>query len=105
MFEIKEEICASFVCLLPVGRLDTIQAAFFDKTVQDYAKRGTFLVINFSECSYLSSSGIRVLLSTSRELASTGGQLVLAGLSGEMFQVLQIAGLDSDSECCNTGGG
>lgn len=100
MFEIKEEICASFVCLLPVGRLDTIQAAFFDKTVQDYAKRGIFLVINFSECSYLSSSGIRVLLSTSRELASTGGQLVLAGLSGEMFQVLQIAGLDSVFEIC-----
>lgn len=100
MFEIKEEVYATYLCLRPVGRLDTVQAAIFDKTVKDYAKKEIFLVINFSECPYLSSSGIRILLSTSRELASTGGQLVLSGLSAEMIQVLQIAGLETVFKIC-----
>ena len=73
MFEIKEEMSFSVVCLRPVGRLDTVHASVFDKTVAEQAGKEAFLVIEFSSCPYLSSSGIRVLLRTDRELASAGG--------------------------------
>lgn len=100
MFEIKEEMSFSVVCLRPVGRLDTVHASVFDKTVAEKAGKEAFLVIDFSSCHYLSSSGIRVLLRTDRELASAGGKLILSGLSGEMLQVLQIAGLDHVFKIC-----
>jgi len=44
---------------------------------------------------YLSSSGIRVLLHTSHDLGCKGGQLILSGLSAELLQIFQIAGLDT----------
>ncbi|NLO39772.1 MAG: STAS domain-containing protein, partial [Ruminiclostridium sp.] len=75
-------------------RLDTVHASVFDKTVAEKAGKEAFLVIDFSSCHYLSSSGIRVLLRTSRELGSKGGKLLLTGLSPDLLQIFQIAGLD-----------
>lgn len=100
MFDVSVQYIQSVHCLHPIGRLETTQSKHFEDTIKKCLERETFLVINFSACPYLSSSGIRVLLNTSRELASAGGQLVLTGLSSEMLQVLQIAGLDSVFEIC-----
>ena len=100
MFDVSVQYIQSVHCLYPIGRLETTQSKHFEDTIKKCLERETFLVINFSACPYLSSSGIRVLLNTSRELASAGGQLVLTGLSSEMLQVLQIAGLDSVFEIC-----
>jgi anti-anti-sigma factor len=95
MFEISRDQYDSVHCIRPVGRLDTVQTVLFEEAVRDVTTRKRFLVIDFSKCSYLSSSGIRVLLRTSKELGSQGGKLAVCGFSDELFRVFQIAGLES----------
>lgn len=93
MFEISKHIISSVPCLHPEGRLDTVHSDRFENTIKDHTEHKKYLVIDFSSCSYLSSSGIRVLLRTSRDLELKGGKLVLSGLSAEILQIIQIAGL------------
>lgn len=95
MFEITRDQYDLVHCIRPVGRLDTVQTVLFEEAVRDMTTGQRFLVIDFSKCSYLSSSGIRVLLRTSKELGSQGGKLAVCGFSDELFRVFQIAGLDS----------
>ena len=95
MFEITRDQYASVHCIRPGGRLDTVQAVLFEEAVRDVTTGQRFLVIDFSECSYLSSSGIRVLLRTSKELGSLGGKLAICGFSDDLFRVFQTAGLDT----------
>jgi len=94
MFEIATDQYATIQCVRPLGRLDTVQSASFDQAVRDIATGQHSLVIDFSECSYLSSSGIRVLLRTSRELGLRGGKLAISGFSEDLLLVFQTAGLD-----------
>ncbi len=95
MFEVTRHQYSSVHCIRPCGRLDTVHSASFHQAVRDMTAGLHFLVVDFSECSYLSSSGIRVLLSTSRELGLQGGKLAVAGFSDELFRVFQMAGLES----------
>ena len=94
MFEVATDQYATIPCVRPRGRLDTVQSASFDQAVRDIATGQRSLVIDFSECSYLSSSGIRVLLRTSRELGLRGGKLAISGFSEDLLLVFQTAGLD-----------
>ncbi|MDD3104953.1 MAG: anti-sigma factor antagonist [Bacteroidales bacterium] len=94
MFEIIKQQYSSFHSIRPRGRLDTVHSASFDQTVREVTSLQRSLVIDFSECSYLSSSGIRVLLRTSKELGAQGGKLAICGFSEDLFRVFQTAGLD-----------
>jgi len=49
-----------------------------------------YLVIDFTDCNYLSSTGIRSLLAAEKKPDKKGGALVPAGLSAEVFQILEI---------------
>ncbi|MBN1925437.1 MAG: STAS domain-containing protein, partial [Prolixibacteraceae bacterium] len=75
------------------GRLDTNSSHEFNKVIQPLLEKEKFLIIDMSECSYLSSSGIRQLLSATKKLKSKGGNLYLAGLVPLVCQVIEMTGL------------
>lgn len=77
------------------GRLDTVSSTFFTTEIQSWVDREEFLILDFSGCSYLASSGIRCLLVASRQLVAKQGALLLASLSDEVQQVLGMTGLDA----------
>ncbi len=93
MFKILTQKEGSAVCLKPEGRLDTINSTKFLEEIQLYLEMEEFLIIDFSECNYLSSTGIRALLTTAKKLNTRGGGLLLANVTGEVFQVIEMTGL------------
>lgn len=84
----------SIPCIVPEGRLDTVNSSEFDQAVQPLAEKEIYLIIDFSKCNYMSSTGIRVLLSVEKKLKAKGGAFFISGISAEVFQVLEMAGLN-----------
>ncbi len=93
----------SIPCICPIGRLDTTNSNDFLEEVVKYTdatklsgsqkQEAGYLMMDFSECSYISSSGIRVLLTLEKKLKANGGNLFLCCMSNEMIQILDMAGL------------
>ena len=54
-----------------------------------------YILLDFTDIAYINSSGLRALLLVAKQLASSGGMLVLAGLSDPNQKVLMISGLTS----------
>lgn len=105
MFEIILNNEQSVPCIIPSGRIDTLNSPAFDRAVQNQIGRTQYLVIDLSQCNYLSSTGIRVLLSTFKKLSAKGGILFITSVAPEVYQVFEMAGLHRIfrfSDNCNT---
>ncbi|MDD4644482.1 MAG: anti-sigma factor antagonist [Bacteroidales bacterium] len=83
------------------GRLDTTTCNELDLALRPVLENQKYLIINLSECAYLSSAGIRILLMTEKKLIAGGGRLFLSGLLPEVFQVLEMAGLHQVFRICD----
>ena len=90
-FSISNE--GAICCLAPEGRLDTQNSSSFNEKLQELSDLEDYLIIDFTRCNYLSSTGIRTLISAAKKLGAKGGSLALSCLSKEVFQVLEMAGL------------
>ena len=75
------------------GRVDTISAPAFEKGVAG-ALNGPekLLVFDLSSLEYISSAGLRVILSAAKTLKGKGGEVRLAATSGPVKKVFQISG-------------
>ena len=51
-------------------------------------------VLDFSEVTFMDSSGIAVVINALRHMRSTGGELMLAGLREQPRKVFQTSGID-----------
>jgi anti-anti-sigma factor len=75
------------------GKVDTISAADFEKGLAAALKgEEKILILVLGGLEYISSAGLRVILSSAKTIKSRGGELRLAGASGSVKKVLQISG-------------
>lgn len=75
------------------GRLDTETAADLELTLQDLLGAGErHFLLDLSRIGYVSSAGLRVLLSLAKQLDGGKGSLRLCGLSPPVRQVFDVAG-------------
>ena len=51
-------------------------------------------ILDFSNVSFMDSSGIAVVINTLRAMKKLGGSLSLTGLCEQPFKILQISGVD-----------
>jgi anti-anti-sigma factor len=79
--------------VLLAGRIDATTCTELDRAIVRLTERENCLIIDLSQCNYLSSAGIRILLVNEKILKSRGGGLFLYGLIPAVFQVLEMAGL------------
>ena len=78
---------------IPV-RFDAHSSRDVEHVLQEVIKSGTKKVLcNFSHTDYISSAGLRVLLSASKELKKSDRQLYLCSASSFVQEVLEISGL------------
>lgn len=75
------------------GRLDTPGSAEFDRIVRPALEAERFAIVDFAACAYISSTGIRSLLLSAKQLNARSGRLFLACVRPEVAQVLDMAGL------------
>ncbi|MDE3055395.1 MAG: STAS domain-containing protein [Verrucomicrobiota bacterium] len=77
------------------GRLDIANAPILDRKIDSLIddKHHKF-AIDFSGIDYLSSSGMRVLLSKTKQLRSQKGDLFLFSVTSEVEDALKMVGFD-----------
>ena len=73
------------------GRLDTITAPALDKTINENLGEIKSLILDFKNLEYISSAGLRVLLSTQKKLQQNG-TMKLKNVREEVMEVFEITG-------------
>ena len=81
----KEEIV-----LQVAGRLDTTTAPAFDKAIVENINTKS-LILDFKKLEYISSAGLRVLLSAQKKMNQIGEMKVI-NVSEEVMEVFEITG-------------
>lgn len=93
--QIDLEEIEEVVVLRMEGRLDVATAPLLEKKIDMLMGEKHFkLALDFSEVDYLSSAGMRILLSKTKELQSKKGSLVLFSIQTDVEEILKIAGFD-----------
>ena len=91
--EIKQEQRGGVMVLVPQGRLDTDSSTDLELTLHDLmGAEVKHFVIDMSQIGYVSSAGLRVLLSTAKQLDGGKGSVRLAALNPQTKQVFDVAG-------------
>ena len=77
------------------GELNTLTApelsALLDKELSGVQK----LTLNFADCDYVSSAGLRVLLATFKQMKVANGSMELENVGENFKDVLENTGLDA----------
>ena len=74
-----------------VGRLDTITAPALDKTINEDIGDTKNLVLDLKGMEYISSAGLRVLLSAQKKMQKIGSMKV-TGVCEEVMEVFEMTG-------------
>jgi anti-anti-sigma factor len=82
-------------CVTIRGRLDATNSNELDLVLMDLAGIEQDIVIDMTECTYVSSAGIRIFLKTKKKLLLGQSELLLAAVAPEILRVFEIAGLDN----------
>jgi len=76
------------------GRIDSSTASQFDEAVMNIIEAGqNNVIIDMAEVEFLSSAGLRTLVSA-RKAVQPNGEILLAQPSKRVVDTLEIAGLD-----------
>ena len=73
------------------GRLDTTTAPELEKTINDEGEALRNLVIDFKAVNYISSAGLRVLLSAQKKM-NIQGSMELVNVCEEVMDILEMTG-------------
>ena len=77
------------------GRIDAASAPILDRKINSLIEEDhNHLLLDFSRIDYLSSAGMRVLLSATKKMIAKKGDLILFSLGDEVSEVIKMAGFD-----------
>lgn len=76
------------------GHLDGNTSPKAQEVIMPLLGQGVKIVIDMSECNYVSSAGLRLLLVIAKTLKSKVGKGVIAGLLPEVKEVMEMTGFD-----------
>jgi anti-anti-sigma factor len=101
VLEVNQDKKGDVLVLRIRGRLDAISSPTAEKKVFEYINKGeNKLILDFGEVDYLSSAGMRMLLSTTKKLKGLSGKLVVCSVTSNVMDVLKMSGFDHVLELC-----
>jgi anti-sigma B factor antagonist len=82
------------VCIVAVhGRLDAESAPVFTQRLEEVIARGTtYCIVNGSALEYISSAGLRSVLTIGKALQTQGGKLAFAALPNTVQEIFEMTG-------------
>ena len=90
----RVRVLGSKAVLRLAGRMDIESAARFEPACDSCISEGfTTLVFDVADLTYISSNGLRSIISVAKKLKETGGGLRICGLTGLVRQVFEITRL------------
>ena len=88
---IVEERNNNVLTLKIEGRLDTTTAPTLEKTINDILDGVTELILDMNQLTYVSSAGLRVLLSSQKKMNKIG-TMKLIGVCEDVMEVFEMTG-------------
>ncbi len=99
--EIREEGEVTLVLIDP--RLDSVTSKEAEAKLMESAGGSSRRILcDFSNTDYISSAGLRVMLSTVKKLQKNGGKMVLSSMKPFVYSVFEMAGFTQIFEICET---
>ncbi|WP_031484742.1 STAS domain-containing protein [Maridesulfovibrio frigidus] len=78
------------------GRLDALTSPNFEDAICKLIKDGEIrLVFDLGDLEYISSAGLRAILSTAKRLKAEDGAIAFANITGMISEVFEISGFGS----------
>jgi len=78
------------------GNLDTNTSPAAESVVNQLLEGGSEKIIfNFMNLNYISSSGLRILLSTAKKMKTSGGNMMVCNLNDTVQEVFDISGFSA----------
>ena len=78
------------------GRLDTVSAPALQDAVDEEIGDAAAVVFDFKKLEYLSSAGLRILLTTQQDMEETGRpDVTVQGANADILGVFAVTGFDS----------
>jgi anti-sigma B factor antagonist len=74
------------------GELDANTSPVAQQAILPLAVDGAKIILDMSQVSFMSSAGLRLLLSTYRQVATRNGTVALAGLSEDLKDTMSMTG-------------
>lgn len=91
IFEIKEQNGGIYVTVS--GRLDTPASVLAQEEMAPLMENADKeIVLDFARLDYISSSGLRLLLTLRKQAAARGGNVIIEHVSEEILKVLTMTG-------------
>lgn len=96
MLNIHQSTQSGTVTFALEGRLDSLSAADLDTAVSRTLAEAKAFVFDFTKLEYLSSAGLRILLTTQQAMEETGRpNVTVRGANAEIRGVFVITGFDN----------
>ena len=85
------------ILIFEIGRsLDTNTSPAVEKEVnQDLIDGESKMIFDLSKTSYISSAGLRVILSTNRQISLNEGVFRICGINGIVEEIFKVSGFDT----------
>ena len=90
--ETTKEINGKVLNLSISGHIDATTAPELEKIVNEDVAKVEKIVFDFEKVEYISSAGLRVLLSVHKAMSSKGGEFVIENVSSDVKNVLEMTG-------------
>lgn len=77
------------------GRIDTQTAPDLEAAVKESIEGVTELILDFTEVVYISSAGLRTILSAENWMEDKGGSMVIRGAAKNIVDIFKVTGFDT----------
>ena len=84
-------MCGNDAVITLRGRLDTVTAPQLDKAINEDIEGAKSLVLDLKEIEYISSAGLRVLLSAQKKM-QRGGSMKVINVCEPVMEVFEMTG-------------
>ncbi len=91
--DIEKKINGNEITILPIGRLDSNTAPQLEAELNANIDNAEKLILDFERLEYLSSAGLRVLLSAHKAFMKKGsGELIIRHVNETIHEVFEVTG-------------
>ena len=94
MLNIEKQINGSEATVRLEGRLDTTTAPELENELKSFMESITSLVFDFEKLEYISSAGLRVLMTAHKAMMTCGGKMSVRNPNDIVKGVFEITGMD-----------
>lgn len=95
MTNLNHEITGGCLVLKPSRRIDSANAKAFEDDAYALLDQGPVkVIIDSTDLDYISSAGLRVILTTAKKAKAAGGGLTIACATVNVKEVLVVSGFD-----------